>query len=432
MQWLRIDQGSIEIEYQGFYHDIFLKDKNMGNISNINSFLLYRDYYKKHAETGILSLIHATIAPIINIKEALIDMFYANCRPILIGSLPLADHEEALRLILGHTPEIPLWPQLPKKPREGMIRQFLTGFPGLIDEGSRYWIETGTPDFEEEMAAFYEDYLRVEADPGYLRNSRFALGMDSAPGFFTLQNFLKNEQSSHVTAKGQVTGPVTVGIGVKDQHGNSIIYDDNLRDILIKLLSMKGRWQVAELRQLTGETPPIIFIDEPGLVSFGSCGFGGITREMACEAVAEVITAIKQAGGLAGVHICANGDWSPALSSAADIISFDAYFYFDNFILYKDQLVEFLARGGILAWGIVPTSDPLVVARESVDSLFMKWKEQLQFLTTFGFSGKQLMEQTFIAPSCGTGSLTDELAEKVLSMTAELSHLAKNQLKAIR
>jgi hypothetical protein len=56
----------------------------------------------------------------------------------------------------------------------------------------------------------------------------------------------------------------------------------------------------------------------------------------------------------------------------------------------------------------------------------------LQFLTTFGFSGKQLMEQTFIAPSCGTGSLTDELAEKVLSMTAELSHLAKNQLKAIR
>lgn len=352
-------------------------------------------------------------------------MFHANCRPILIGSLPLLNHEKAMQLIFKHTPEIPLWPQLPKNPREGMIRQFLTGFPGLVDDGNRYWIDTQAHDFEQQMAAFYEDYMRVEEDPEYLTSSRFALGMDSAPGFFTMQNFLEKERSAHLTAKGQVTGPVTTGIGVKDQHGNSIFYDDNLRDILVKLLSMKGRWQVAELQKVTKEMSPIIFIDEPGLVSFGSCSFGGVSRKMVSEAVAEVITAIKEAGGLAGVHICANGDWGPALSSAADIISFDAYFYFDNFILYKEQLVGFLSRGGILAWGIVPTGDPLVVARESVDSLFAKWKEQLKILTTFGFSEKQLMEQTFIAPSCGTGSLTQELAQKVLSLTAELSQMAR-------
>jgi hypothetical protein len=356
-------------------------------------------------------------------------MFSANCRPILIGSIPLLDHEEALQLILNHTPEIPLWPQLPKNPREGMVRQFLTGFPGLVDEGNRYWIDTARQGFEQEMVDFYEDYMRVEADPDSLQSSRFALGMDSAPGFMVMQNFLEQKQSVQLTAKGQVTGPVTTGIGVKDQHGNSIFYDDNLRDILVKLIAMKGRWQVAELQKFTGEMPPIIFIDEPGMVSFGSSGFGGISREMVSEAVAEVITVIKEAGGLAGVHICANGDWGPALSSAADIISFDAYFYFDNFILYKEQLVHFLSRGGILAWGIVPTGDPLVVARESVDSLFIKWKEQLKLLTTFGFTEKQLMEQTLIAPSCGTGSLTLELAQKVLSMTSELSLLARQHFK---
>jgi hypothetical protein len=358
-------------------------------------------------------------------------MFPANCRPILIGSLPLLDHEQAIQLILEHTPEIPLWPQLPKKPREGMIRQFLTGFPGLVDEGDRYWVDTGSQGFAEEMAAFYEDYLQVEGDSERLQDSRFALGMDSAPGFFTMQNFLNKGQSSHLTVKGQVTGPVTTGISVKDQHGKSIFYDDNLRDVLVKLLSMKGRWQVAALRKFTGEMPPIVFIDEPGLVSFGSSGFGGISREMVAEAVAEVIATIKQAGGLAGVHICANGDWGPALSSAADIISFDAYFYFDNFILYKEQLINFLSRGGILAWGIVPTGDPLVLARESTDSLFLKWQKQLDFLTTFGFSKKQLTEQTFIAPSCGTGSLTPELALKVLSMTSELSGLARKHYSAV-
>lgn len=358
-------------------------------------------------------------------------MFHANCRPILIGSLPLFDHEEAMQLILKHTPEIPLWPQLPKNPREGMIRQFLTGFPGLVDMNNRYWIDTEGQGFEQEMTDFYQDYMRVEEDPAFLHGSRFALGMDSAPGFFTMEKVFNKGQAHHLTAKGQVTGPVTTGIGVKDQNGNSIFYDDNLRDMLVKHLSMKGRWQAAVLQKLTNGMPPIIFIDEPGLVSFGSSGFGGISREMVSETVAEVISEIKKAGGLAGVHICANGDWGPALSSAADIISFDAYFYFDNFILYKEQLVNFLSRGGILAWGIVPTGDPLVVAKESVDSLFVKWQEQLQLLTGFGFSDKQLMQQTLIAPSCGTGSLPPELALKVLAMTSELSLLARKHLATL-
>ena len=80
-------------------------------------------------------------------------MFHANCRPILIGSLPLFDHKEALQLILSHTPEIPLWPQLPKNPREGMVRQFLTGFPGLVDEGNRCWIDT-----DDQSYAQYNEY----------------------------------------------------------------------------------------------------------------------------------------------------------------------------------------------------------------------------------------------------------------------------------
>ena len=56
-----------------------------------------------------------------------------HCRPVLIGSLPLSDHEQALDLIWEHTPDFPLWPQLPQNPREGMVRQFLSGMPGLTE-----------------------------------------------------------------------------------------------------------------------------------------------------------------------------------------------------------------------------------------------------------------------------------------------------------
>lgn len=355
-------------------------------------------------------------------------MFTANCCPILIGSLPLEVHAEAMQLILAHTPEIPLWPQLPKKPREGMVRQFLTGFPALVDAGDRFHVDTGHPDFAGEMAAFYEEYLAAAADPALLEGSRFALGRDTAAGFFALRDVLAAGQVAPLTLKGQVTGPVTAGIGAKDGRGNSIFYDDNLRDMLIKLLSGKAAWQVAELKKFTAGAPPLLFIDEPGLVSFGSSGFAGVSRELAAESVAEVIDAIHAAGGIAGIHICANGDWGPALDSAADIVSFDAYFYFNNFILFKEPLVRFLARGGILAWGIVPTGDPLAVAEESAGSLFDRWQAQLALLATFGFSERQLMSQTLIAPSCGTGSLPPELAEKVLAMTGELSRMARARL----
>jgi hypothetical protein len=358
-------------------------------------------------------------------------MFLPNCLPILIGSLPLHNHGEALQLILSSTPEIPLWPQLPKNPREGMVRQFLSGFPGLTDRDKQYWIATDSPRFESAMTAFYEDYMQAEGDPAFLQNSRFGMTPDTAPGFFTFCDYFQKETLSSLTVKGQITGPITTGIGIKDHNGRSIFYDNNLRDMLVKLLSLKAKWQLAELKKYTDKIPPIIFIDEPGLVSFGSSGFNGVSEQLVSETVAEVINTIKAEGGLPGVHICANGDWGPALSSSTNIISFDAYFYFDNFILYREQLISFLSRGGILAWGIVPTGDPLVVEKESVDTLFFKWKTQLKTLSTLGFSEKQLMQQTLIAPSCGTGSLPVELAQKVLSMTRDLSQLVRKYLGTI-
>jgi hypothetical protein len=69
-------------------------------------------------------------------------MFKPRCLPVLIGSRPLTNHIQALEIILSLTPDLPLWPQLPKLPKEGMIRQFLAGFPGLKDEKNRYWIDT--------------------------------------------------------------------------------------------------------------------------------------------------------------------------------------------------------------------------------------------------------------------------------------------------
>ena len=80
-----------------------------------------------------------------------------------------------------------------------------------------------------------------------------------------------------------------------------------------------------------------------------------------------------------------------------------------------------MEMGGIIAWGIITTDEPEVIIKETAESLVVKWEEQAELLTTERWTTAAILEQTMITPSCGTGSLSLELAEKVLSMTSEIS-----------
>jgi hypothetical protein len=81
--------------------------------------------------------------------------------PALIGSLPLTDHVEACELVLEHTPQIPLWVQLPARKEEAMIPQFMPGLPGLCSTGDRVYMNTDQDDFDNDILKFYEDYMAV-------------------------------------------------------------------------------------------------------------------------------------------------------------------------------------------------------------------------------------------------------------------------------
>ena len=354
------------------------------------------------------------------------------CRPLLIGSLPLSDHQAALAMIFRYTPEIPLWPQLPRLPKEGMIRQFLDGFPSLQEDGKRLWIATEAPDFPEQMAAFYEecDQAGVADDPCLL--GRFAMNREATGGFYAFCHALAKRGGQREpepwTLKGQITGPITTGLGVRDGHGAVIVHDDNLRDMLTKLIAGRADCQARALGRLANQgIPPVVFIDEPAMVGFGSSGFSGVSREMVSEAVGEVIAGIHRGGAVAGVHICANGDWQPVLTSETDIVSFDAYNYFDNLILYRQPLVDFLDRGGVLAWGIVPTGDVAALERATADSLYALWRDQFARLLALGVAEESMRARLLITPSCGTGSLTIAQAERVLRLTMELSRRLRRE-----
>lgn len=349
----------------------------------------------------------------------MIKNFQANGLPALIGSLPMDDYAEATKLVFRHTPEIPLWVQLPVYKEEGMIAQFVPGLPGIVVEKERTYIDTSAGGFGEDLLKFYEDYIAVVEGGADLAKSRFVLTEDTAKGFFELTKQLKAVSVPLVAVKGQTTGPVTFCTGMNDQNGKAIFYDEQIRDAAVKLLALKAGWQVRELSKFG--VPAIIFFDEPILAGFGSSAFISISKEEVKKCFEEVIEAVHSEGGIAGIHVCANTDWSLVFESSADIISFDAYSFFDKFILYADHIKKFVESGRILAWGIVPTSKAKDVEKETADSLVTRWEDKVRDLETLGFNRSKILSQSLITPSCGTGSLSLKNAKKVLKLTREVS-----------
>jgi hypothetical protein len=344
--------------------------------------------------------------------------FEADCRPVLIGSLPHLNHHDAVSLIFEHTPQIPLWPQLPHHLEEGMLRQFLPGLPGITEKDGKVFVDSSAEEFEADFLSFFEDYLGVIDGTIELTNSRFTLGTKEAPGFELFLDEAERRQADLIALKGQITGPVTFCTGLTDQQGRALFYDEQLRDAAVKLLALKARYMTRKMAEI--KQRPLLFFDEPGLAGFGSSAFITITPEDINGCLAEVFESVRQEGGMSGVHVCANTEWPVIFDTGIDIISYDAYSFFDKLILFADHLIEFLQRGGILASGIVPTTAELI-ERETTERLLDRWGTQLDQLVSLGLEREMVVKQTLITPSCGTGTVTEAQAQRVLEMTRDVS-----------
>lgn len=345
--------------------------------------------------------------------------FKANGLPLLVGSLPMTDHKAAASLVLDHTPEIPLWVQLPQFKEEGMVNQFLPGLPGLTQKGDKQYLDTQSDAFDPEFLSFFEDYLALSEPGAELDGSRFAFTAETGKGFAEFIRQVDNNAGQFKALKGQVTGPITFATAVKDESDKDIFYNDQLRDAAVKRLALNAQWQ-AQTFAKRGATP-IIFLDEPALAGFGTSAYITITKEDVVTCIEEIVEPIHKENGLAGVHVCANTEWDMLLGTSIDIISFDAFSYFDKFILYPDSIKAYLNRGSILAFGIVPTAKADLIAAQTTQGLVDMFESQVVQLTALGFDRKTIIEQAFITPSCGTGSLDFDSAKRVLELTRDVS-----------
>jgi methionine synthase II (cobalamin-independent) len=165
--------------------------------------------------------------------------------------------------------------------------------------------------------------------------------------------------------------------------------------------------------------PQLCSIDEPILSAFGSSTYVSVQRADVVQALKEVIAAVHKEGGLAGIHCCGNTEWTILIDAGTDIISFDAYDFGETIAFYPGQVQAYLEKGGVLAWGIIPTSAK--IAAETPETLLAKLRSVVDHLAGKGIPKSLIWEKCLVTPSCGTGSLPVDLAERVFSHLGEVS-----------
>lgn len=329
-----------------------------------------------------------------------------------VGSLSFKDVNSACDFVFEtFKNDILFWPQLPKLSfYENMYVQYSQGIPGIVinEDKKKIHIDNSTEKFLQDLE---ETYAACEGN----NIDHFAIDEKFSLGFYPMLDRLKKLKDLRIV-KGQVIGPVSFALSVTDQNQQPVIYNPDIFETITKVLAMKAKWQIKKFKELSPKIKTIIFIDEPYLVSIGS-SFVSLSREQVVLSINAVVAAVHEEGGLAGVHCCGNTDWSMVLSTDIDILSFDAYSYSDNLFLYKDSLKSFIEREGIIAWGIVPTSQD--IAKEEFDA------EELSKKIISLYEDKNLSAKSnIITPSCGCGSIgSDEFTRRVHSLTVEVAEI---------
>ncbi len=332
-----------------------------------------------------------------------------NLQTTAMAVMPHKDVDRALDLAL--TMDIPFWPQLPHVSyTEDMYVQAAEHFPGILLDMEnrilRFSMEKFIIEFEETMAHFDEpEYFDISKEYSVVYH-----------------RFLEMDLSDRPAIRGQLEGPISFGFNILDQDKRPILFEDTVRSFMLEFMSKRINVQLERLKQMNSNA--FMFVDEPGL-QFLFSALSGYDSTKAKSDMEDFFAMIQRPRG---IHLCGNPDWDFLLGLDLDILSLDVYQNGEIFSSYSESIKRFLDRGGVIAWGIVPTNFEPFEA-ENINALEARLTEVWNSLANKGIDREFLISRSLISPAtCCLGNPDGEkTVEKAFKVVTELSQRLRDR-----
>jgi len=354
--------------------------------------------------------------------------FEARCGTTAMGIMPHRDVDRALELALSL--DIPFWPQLPNLSiYEDMYVQASQNFPGV------------SVDFERERLVFNTARFRQELDDYFMKMEHSETFMLTEEYSRVFHRFLLSAGLQDYRAiRGQVIGPVSFGFKVLDEQLKPIIYNDEVRAVLFDFIQKKANIQYQQLRERSSNA--FVWLDEPGL-GYAFSAFSGYNEQHVKADYHDFLDGLQSPKGL---HLCADVNLPYLLELGVEILSFDAYQIEFMPKEYASAVAGFLNRGGVIAWGIIPT-ESTTLAAQTPDTLAAILSDYWDVIgENTGLAVNEIAEQALVAPArcclrdtsqassatatgeeCQVSNLEESTVEKAFAFLPQLSLILRDR-----
>lgn len=294
--------------------------------------------------------------------------FEPNCDVFWPGSYPYTTASPACRQILKNDNVLLHWPQLPKKSKKERM------------------IEQTELSFKTEYGSFAKA---------------------SASGFSKMLSLLtKNKRNKEYFFKTHIAGPVTL-FGKINSSGSLLKKTD--------LWLRHAEYQISTIQE--EGFIPIVVLDEPLLIS----------NAKVLRYLNKIMARLSKKKAITGIHCCNRIIPSTLIQTGADLIHYDAAQFQSLIKASHPQLQKFLKDGRIIAWGIVPTNFlPNDLLEDKIEQNFMLL---LESLVTRDLTMKQILKQSMVSTTCGTGMLKIDQHLGIFECVSRISKRLKKRYK---
>ncbi len=321
---------------------------------------------------------------------------FVNGKSFGIGSLPHRDAAAAAAFSIGEF-DVATVPSLPtRSPAEGLVAQAIAGLPG---------VSLG------QYGSFAIDPVGLTVDVPI----ETGLGTDAFAGLGAFVDLAAKIHLDGQPIKWQFVGPVTLGVALQ----RAGLRNAQAFTIAANAVRHHVRQIGAALRTALPNSPQLMLLDEPRMTELMSPDFP-IAPDHAVDLVSTGMAAVAPDVAV-GLHCCGHGDIATMLETGPQVLSIPLS---PDLVDYAGYIARFLCGGGVIAWGVLPTTGPITVR---VDRYWRQLSDVWCQLVERGADPGQLRRQSLISPVCGLADHQVSSARKVARLAAELGHKVSSQ-----
>lgn len=323
-----------------------------------------------------------------------------------LGIMPHKNINAVVDIVVKHFHKYPFWAQMPNYASlEGQFQQFVSGIPGVKTDvlKKKCYLDTKSYLYQTRSKEILKDFedLSLTKLSKYRPNSVF------------FDYFLRIlDEQKPAFAKGQIVGPLSIGLLLADESGFPVIENRKAMDIIVKSVALQIISQICEMKSICPSLTPYIFVEEPEINKAPLEENAGRSKKRILSILKNLAKVIKDNGAIPVFHSNSCHDWSLPINAGFEVLSFNAETQFVTLLNTNIKMDKFLMSGGKIAWGLLP-SDPEQIKQADVCSIFNHYMEFVSRFKNFYKLHKSLiLNHSIVTVGMNSEDFTDTISEK--------------------